>query len=149
MKLAKALKEKNRLIGLINHYKTIISRENVKTTDNKPKVNLDDIWAELDTTVSKLIKIKSAIFKANSVIYDKILLLGELKEKIKFISTLNTTNGVTRLNDYSINGNIQTIEYVAHLTQEEVDRLTIEIQNKISNIQDDIDMHNAITEIVI
>ena len=65
MKLAKALKEKNRLVGEVKRLKDLIARENSRNVKSTSKVDCKQLWEDLDNATSLLIKIKTAIFKAN------------------------------------------------------------------------------------
>ena len=72
MKLAKALKEKNRLVGEIVRLKSIIERENSRIEKSTSKVDRDDLWERLALATESLIGIKAAIFTANAKVYDKL-----------------------------------------------------------------------------
>lgn len=141
MKLAKALKEKNRLVGEINRIKVLICRENSRNVKSSSKTDVGDLFSQLDSTIKSLIAIKTAIFKANVGIYDKIVTLGELKTKIAWISEIPTRNEIEEQPSY--NGTIMTKEYKAYMTQEDVDKQIAEIQIQIGKIQDEVDEYNA------
>ena len=142
MKLAKALKEKNRLVGEINRIKNIICRENSRNVKSSSKVDRNALWNELAHTTGRLIAIKAAIFKANAGIYEKIVMMAELKSKIGWISSLNTTNGVIEQPNYRGEGVISDT-FDAFIKQEDVDQMISEIQNEIAALQDEIDEYNA------
>jgi hypothetical protein len=146
MKLAKALKEKNRLVGEIVRIKSIIERDNSRNVKSPAKTDCATLWVELNDTVQKLTNIKTAIFKANIGIYSKIVTMGELKAKAQWIKTLNTKDGAEEVSNYR-NDSTKTEHYVAHVKQEDVDRLTIEIQAQIVELQDELDEYNATVNI--
>jgi hypothetical protein len=146
MKLAKALKEKNRLGGEVKRLKDLIQRENSKNVKSTSKVDCAKLWADLEETVRKLINIKTAIFKANAGIYNKITTIGEYKSKVEWIKSLNTKDGVEDVPNYR-GESTKTEQYVAFVKQEEVDQMIVNIQESIAMLQDDLDAYNATTEI--
>jgi hypothetical protein len=146
MKLAKALKEKNRLGGEVKRLKDLIQRENSKNIKSTSKVDCDKLWKDLESTTDQLIKIKTAIFKANAGIYGKITTIGELKSKVEWIKSLNTKDGVEDVPNYR-GESTKTEQYVAFVKQSDVDEMIVNIQESITSLQDDLDAYNATTEI--
>ena len=142
MKLAKALKEKNRLVGEIKRLKALIQRENSRNVKSTSKVDCKQLWMDLDNATDLLIKIKTAIFKANVGIYSKIVMMGELKSKVEWIKTLDTKDGVEEVSNYR-SDTIKTEQFVAYVKQEGVDSFVVSLQNSIASLQDDLDEYNA------
>lgn len=141
MKLAKALKEKNRLAGEINRLRTLIDRENSRNVKSSSKVDVSKLWDEMITATDRLIALKTAIFKANAGIYEKIVRMAELKGKASWITTIPTNNEKTEENYGS--GNIIVTEFKAWLTREDIDKMTKTLQDEISKLQDELDEYNA------
>jgi len=141
MKLAKALKEKNRLVGEVNRLKGLIQRENSRDVKSTSKVDVALLWDALTNATTNLIAIKTAIFKANIGIYDKIVRMGELKAKAEWIKTLDTRDGIVEDNAHY--GNPIVREYKAYLNTEAIDDLTVQLQEEIVVLQDEIDEYNA------
>ena len=142
MKLAKALKEKNRLVGEVTRIKSLIERSNSRNVKSSTKTDCAALWFDFEETVRKLVNIKTAIFKANIGIYSKIVTMGELKTKAQWIKTLNTKDGAEEISNFRSEVT-KTEHFVAHIKQEDVDRLTVEIQATIVALQDEIDEYNA------
>jgi hypothetical protein len=92
MKLAAALKEKNRLIGYINSQKEILARENSRYVKSTSKVNQEEIWKNINSGIASLVKIKTSIFLANSGIYKSVVEIGEKKSLISWLKSLTTTD---------------------------------------------------------
>jgi hypothetical protein len=145
MKLAKALKEKNRLAGEIARLKTLIQRENSRNTKSTSKIDVGQLWIELDAATEKLIALKTEIFKANAGIYDRIVRMAELKGKALWLTGLNTRNETVE-QPYGV-GTILTTEFKAHFKQEDIDRMTKELQDGIAKLQDELDEYNATVNI--
>lgn len=140
MKLAKALKEKNRLAGEINRLKTLIQRENSRNVKSSSKVDCAKLWEEMVIATDRLIAIKTAIFKANEYIYYKIVRMAELKGRAAWINTIPTNNEKTQT---PYGTHIIETEMKAWKTREDIDAMTVELQNEIAKLQDDLDEYNA------
>ena len=159
MKLAKALKEKNRIAGEINRLKTLISRENSRDVKSSSTVDVASLWINLLNTTEKLIKVKTEIFKANVGIYDKIVRMAELKGRSSWLFTINTNNEKIEnpygtnimVTEYkacmALNQNVNILDLVRQFKLEDVDRMTKDLQDEIAKLQDEIDEYNATVSI--
>jgi len=145
MKLAKALKEKNRLVGEINRLKNLIERENSRDVRSTSKVDCGKLWPEMISATEKLINLKSKIFKANIGIYEKIVRMGELKLQLSWLESVNTRDYKTETPDR--NGVVIVTEVKAWMNQEKADAKKLDLQNEISLLQDQIDEYNATVEV--
>lgn len=148
MKLAKALKEKNRLVGDIKRLQAILQRENSRLSTSTSKVDLAEVVQSLADQTEKLIKLKSAIFAANVGIYKKILRMGELKAHIAFLASLDTRDGEFFGNPYGSGTSLPETRKAYYKT-EDIDGVTLDFQNKIAQLQDEIDEYNGITDVAI
>lgn len=140
MKLAKALKEKNRLAGEINRLRQLIARENSRNVKSSSTVDVSKLWNEMIETTEKLISLKAAIFKQNTGIYSKIVRMAELKGRAAWVVGLNTNNEKT---EQLYGERIIVTEFKAFKTREEVDNITKELQDEIAKLQDELDEYNA------
>ena len=61
MKLAKALKVKNRLVGELNQLKVELQRENSRRSDNPSKIDCKSLYDAIIIKRDSLISLKSAI----------------------------------------------------------------------------------------
>ena len=143
MKLAKALKVKNRTIGEINRLKAILQRENSRKTTDRVTIDIEVLKDELEKNITLLIKIKTAITHANIGIYSAICEMDELKSVKDFYSNLNTTEGEVRERFHTD----ETASYVAHIKRDDVDRMTKEMQVQIDALQDRIDEYNSSVDV--
>lgn len=144
MKLAKALKEKNRLVGEINRLKSLIQRENSRNVKSTSTVDVGAIWKQMEEATEKLIALKTAIFKANAGIYSKIVRMAELKDLSIWITHLNTNNEKSE----QIYGERTIVtEFMAYKTREDVDNMTKDLQDQIAKLQDELDEYNATVQI--
>ena len=147
MKLAKALKEKNRLVGEVRRLKDLIQRENSRIATSTSKIDCNKLWIDLDDAINKLVNIKTAIFNANSGIYGKIARMGELKSKADWIKTISTLDGPEELPTFRAEP-IKT-EHRAFKKQEDIDNMTVAIQNEIAKLQDELDEYNATVNVAV
>lgn len=155
--LSHALKHKNRLAGEVARLREIVQRENSRKDTQTIRA---DVRAAFDENVNRsreLAAFKGAIAAANAGItgadlgiYGKLNLQAELRGLIAFIKALNTREGevVEQVGFLSRDEAIRTV-FIAVITRDEVDRLTVAFQNEIERLQDEIDEFNATTRILI
>ena len=149
--LARALKEKNRIVGEINSLKGIFSRENsrIEKLDGTKQIDRAELWDKILKRTDDLIALKAKIATANVVIYPLIERMSELKSRITYVQTLNTTEGIEEPNPYQLQRNPNTPNKVitAHFNTEKQDDLVANLQKEIGELQDKIDEYNATNRI--
>ena len=141
MKLAKALKQKNKIAGEVAQLKDLLTKQNVRSTKQKFDYVNTDVLAQLRGKIGELVKVKAAIASANVEVYEKIFRLAELKGLVTTLTALDVRNGVF----YERGGYGEqpvAIEYIAQLTKVEVDKLIAELQAEIQSLQDELDEFN-------
>jgi hypothetical protein len=92
--------------------------------------------------VSQIVALKTAIHKANVNIYEKIFRLSELKSVISNLKSLNIQNGKITERYSGV-----THDYTSFLTLVARDKAIEQLENEIEKIQDELETHNAITQI--
>ena len=152
MKISKALKVKNRLVGEVARLRSILTRENSRREDSSSTVDMVATYAVLETTLSKLIALKSAIAKANIGVYPLLAEMEEAKSSIAYYKALPIRVGeeIESLNVWNKEtGDISKISHTwsAYINQEQVDAKTKELQTQIEALQDQIDEYNATTSV--
>jgi pyridoxine 5'-phosphate synthase PdxJ len=140
--LAKALKNKNRLVGEIKKVQAIIVRENSREITSNSKVDVKEQANKMNELIDTLIDLKSKITVANIGIYPKIAEMSECKSLMEYYATLDTKDGKYALRGY---GETQEIIYEAAFKQTDVDTIRDAMQKRINNLQDEIDDYNATT----
>ena len=144
--LARALKEKNRIVGEINALKSIFSRENSRVeTEGKAQRSRQEIWDNITKRTEDLIALKAKISTANVDIYPLIEKMSELKGRVTYVQGLNTLEGVEEPNQYQLarNPNAKAKTISAHFNITTVDQLVAALQKEIGDLQDKIDEFNA------
>lgn len=146
MKLFQALKLKNRLVGEVQRLQEILQRENARRSDSVSTIDRERMFASLVETQLKLSNVKSAIAIANVNIYGKINLISEYKSFINFLKSLT----IRETQEVLFVGRDQeklVYNWDSFITTEKRDEHIVNIQNLISNLQDEIDNYNAVTDV--
>ena len=144
--LARALKEKNRIVGEINSLKGIFSRENSRVENlEKTQTNRQELWDKILKRTDDLIALKAKIATANIHIYPFIEKMSELKSRVTYIQSLNQVEGVQEPDHYQLarNSNTKSKIISAHFNTEKVDILVADLQKEIGDLQDKVDEFNA------
>ena len=145
MTIKQALKEKNKLTKQINSLVVRIQKYNsmeegsVRTYD--PGQDMDN----LTKTVSDLVTLKNQIHMANQKVYSKIFRLSEYKGLVKYLRSIDCTEGKT--NESRRFGESATIIKTTVFNQVEMDNLITYYESEIEKIQEELDVHNATAHI--
>ena len=140
MKLAKALKQKNKLAGEVAQLKELLTQQNSRSTKQKFDYNNQEVLTNLRAKIDELVATKAAIGAANAEVYPKIFRLAELKGLVTVLKGISTKEGV-----YAESlGYAQSVEveYVAQIKKAEADRLVEELEKEIQELQDALDEFN-------
>lgn len=138
LSLSKALKVKNRLAGRLAKVNLTIATYNCTVDGRKDEVNVKELDTQRTALVTALVDLKTSIYEANKGIYRAIILIGEKKGEIDFLSGLNTKHG-TEPHGYQGNN----VTYVSVIQKAEVDRRVKQLEKDIDDLQDQIDKYNA------
>ena len=144
MKLAKALKLKNKKL---KEYKSTLMKvihHNSYDVDNKPIYDSTNLYNEAVELLKDYLELKTAIHTCSEPIRFKIFQLGELKSLLNTLNGLDTKSGVHKEGYREVT--LRT--YEASITEEEKNDKVKTIENSIELIQDEIDTFNATTELV-
>ena len=148
--LARALKLKNKLAGEIKDLKNKMMSKNVvlvgKNTNLEivtNKYNVHDMYKEIKDKKSKLVNLKIIINDANREIIHKIFSISELKDTLKFISSLDTREGLVSRGYVDS----EPQEYFSQIDDNERDKIKKELETQIDVIQEEIDQYNHNTVI--
>ena len=144
MKLAKALKLKNKKLKEYKATLMKVVQNNSYDIDNKPIYNSSELLEEAKELMADYLKLKTAIHTTSEAIRFHIFELGELKSLMNTINGLDTKSGVHKEGYREVT--LRT--YEASITEEEKDAKVKAIEDRIETLQDMIDTFNAITELV-
>lgn len=140
MKLAKALKQKNKLAGEVAQLKELLAQQNSRSTKQKFDYDNHEVLGQLRAKIDELIATKAAIGVANAEIYPKIFRLAELKGLVTALKGLSTREGVYA-ESLGYSQSVE-VEYVAQIKKAEVDSLAQELEKEIQELQDALDEFN-------
>lgn len=140
MKLAKALKLKNRLAGEVGELKKRLASQNVRPKGQPFDYDNQQVLGELKAKIGELVSVKAAIARANAGIYDRIFRVAELRGLAVTLAGIESKQGsFLESNGYSPATETQ---YLAQLNKVALDREQAAVTAEIEAIQDELDEFN-------
>lgn len=146
MKLYKALKLRNKLVGEISQLKLKIQEKNSYMIGslNPEKYNVPKQYEELLSKIDQLTGLKFAINEANRDIQSQIYVISEYKALIAFWNTVPVTEGLHEVGRF---GSDALREHVCQIDEETRNKYVADFQKRVDAIQEEIDTYNYTTEI--
>lgn len=144
--LTKALKRKKKLLAEIAKYFERFSNNNSHEVSTKTNYDAKENYELWLAKTQELINLKTAIQIANAPIYPKIFEMAEHKAMIDKLRYVNTKSGQHKIPG-GYNQPNETVEYNAFLDVVSKDKLVEELEDKIENLQAEIEAFNAVTNI--
>jgi hypothetical protein len=144
MNIKQALKEKNKLAKKVTDLMDRTNRNNsmdegaVRSYDPKESLN------QALQMVDDLVNLKTKMHMANAEVYDKIFRMSEYKSLVKYLKTLNCSQGTIVTSRY---GDSTARQMTTVITEVERDALVEKYETLIDNLQTELDTHNATTQI--
>jgi len=144
MNIKQALKEKNKLAKKVTDLMDRTNRNNsmdegaVRSYDPKESLN------QALQMVDDLVNLKTKMHMANAEVYDKIFRMSEYKSLVKYLKTLNCSQGTIVTSRY---GDSTTRQMTTVISEVERDSLVEKYETLIDNLQTELDTHNATTHI--
>jgi len=144
MNIKQALKEKNKLAKKVTDLMDRTNRNNsmdegaVRSYD--PKESLEQALQMVDD----LVNLKTKMHMANAEVYDKIFRMSEYKSLVKYLKTLNCSQGTMVTSRY---GDTTSRQMTTVITEVERDALVEKYETLIDTLQTELDTHNATTHI--
>lgn len=142
MNVKQALKVKNKLVTDLKANFEILKKYNSIEEGNPRRYSMEETLDKITTLSNELVELKAQIHRANAPVYDKIFALAELKGLVKELKKVPTDEGK------------QTERYGSVVSVKEVELNIVDIQNKvdiltvkIEELQNELDIHNANTNI--
>lgn len=142
MKIAKALKQKNKLVAELKQLRDRLEEYNAVIKGNPRPYDMATLQRDTYAKMQELVRLKTQIAQANNNVYDKIFELSELKGLVQFYKRLTIKDGI--ISDRYGEG---TLQYEAVLKPNERDALVAELEVRIELLQDELDEFNTITEL--
>ena len=143
MNVAQALKKKARLVKEITDKWNIIHKHNSIIVGNPRKYNIREELENVERLMLELVELKEKIHKANQPVYHKIFRMSELKSQLKHLNSMNTTEGAEK-DRYSTGTPTQYEVDIDEIFKNALIKLA---NDEIDLLQDELDYHNATTQI--
>jgi hypothetical protein len=145
MTVKQALKLKNKLVKEITEeIQKAHSYNSVEVGTSRPYSSRESLQRVSQLT-KELVELKTKIHQANSPVYDMIFRLSELKSLVSKIKSLNCTEG-TSTDYYSRRSENQPV-MTSEISIIERDSMVKIMEDEIESIQEELDTHNALTQI--
>jgi hypothetical protein len=145
MTVKQALKEKNKMTKQINGLVVRLQKYNSIEEGSVRTYNPREDMDQLVKLISDLVDLKTRIHKANVSVYDKIFRLSELKGMVKYLRSIDCSEG--KITESRRFGDSTPIIKTTVYDQLEMDNIILYYENEIEEIQELLDGHNATTEI--
>ena len=143
MKVYKALKLKNLLVGEIFELITKI-RDNNSLIKGNPKIyDINELYDELLKKQVKLINIKVALQITNSPVYKKIFRLSELKSLIIHLKDIPANEG----KHTGLYSRDEIVKYECTWNNKQIDGKISSFKKEISKLQDELEQFNFTTDL--
>ena len=142
MNVKQALKQKNKLVTDLKAQYQILQKFNSIEEGNPRRYIMVDVLAKIESLSNELVELKARIHRVNQPVYNQIFLLAELKGRIKELKKVPTDEG-KQTERY---GSVQSIKEV-QLNIVDIENVVGELQDRIEELQNELDIHNANTNI--
>ena len=144
MNIKHALKQKNKLIKEITEKTKLMQEYNSIELGNERPYSVNSLYYEVIDASLELSKLKAKIHRANGPVLEDIFLMAEMKSTIQALKKVDCTSGKSNRDRYSSTEIILMVE----MSIVEKNNKIKELEEKIEEIQDRLDIFNANTEIV-
>lgn len=142
MNIKQGLKRKQKLLGLISEELKKVQTYNSIIAGNDRPYDVNEALNNYRNYTNELIKLKTAIHKANVPVFDNIFRLSELKSQIKSIRTISCESGKTTHPYKDIVTEKESIISIA-----DKDTLIKNLEEQIEKLQEELDEFNYKTNI--
>ena len=142
MNVKQALKVKNKLVTEMKASYAILQKYNSIEEGNPRRYSMTNTLEKIKTLQAELVDLKTKIHKANQPVYDKIFALAELKGMIKELKKVSTEEG--KVNERY--GSVVSVKEV-ELNVTDIDTAVSILESQIEQLQNELDVHNATTQI--
>ena len=142
MNVKQALKQKNKLVTDLKTQYQILQKYNSIEEGNTRRYSMTNALAKIKTLQTELVGLKTQIHRANAPVYDKIFALAELKGLVKELKKVPTDEG-KQTERYGSVASIKEVE----LNIVDIEKIVADLQIKIEEYQNELDIHNANTQI--
>jgi hypothetical protein len=148
--ISKALNLKNKLAGRLSHVANLIASHNSHVEGTKQNFNVTELLKEYTDKSNKIAAVKAAIAKGNadSGVFPLIYEMAELKSRITHLRSIAVREGIE---EYSggYNQPNKTRNWVVAFDQAAIEKMVLEAEDRIEELQDKITYLNQMTKVSI
>lgn len=144
MTIKQALKQKNKLIKSISENTKLMQQYNSVEVGNKRPYSTKTLYDKISFDMSELATLKSKIHIANTPVLSKIFEMSELKSLVSSIKKMDCTEGKSNRDRYRLESEVVLTSEISLVERNEMVK---ELEDKIEQIQDELDVFNATTTI--
>lgn len=146
MTIKQALKYKNKLAQKVNDaFNKVYSYNSYEAGEMRP-YDVEEALTNYFTLSNELIDLKDKIHQANRPVYNKIFELSELKSQASKLKGLDCQEGKIQDRFSRMSGEAPIIKH-AVINVVRRDSMVANIEERIEQLQEDLDVHNATTTI--
>jgi hypothetical protein len=142
MNVSQALKQKNKLIVELKKQYQIAQKFNSQEEGNVRRYSVQNALDKAVELTIELTDLKTKIHLANAPVYDKIFRMAELKNRIKELRKIPTDEGKVEARFSSV-ASVKEVE----INIAQLDEMVQTLEARIDEIQAELDVHNATTQI--
>ena len=144
MTIKQALKQKNKLIKTIGENTKLMQEYNSVEVGNERPYSSVELLAQISEYTKELVKLKTKIHIANTPVLEDIFLMSELKSMAQSLKKMDCTEGKSNRDRYRLESESVKTSEISLVKRNEVIK---EMEARIEEIQDRLDVFNATTEI--
>jgi len=144
MNIKQALKQKNKLIKEISENTKLMQQYNSIEEGNERPYNIGELFFNVVDASKELSELKAKIHRANGPVLEDIFLMAEMKSLIQALKKTDCTSGKSNRDRY---GSAEIVLSVEMNVVERNNKIK-QLENRIEEIQDKLDVFNTNTEIV-
>jgi hypothetical protein len=144
MTIKQALKQKNKLIKEITENTRLMQQYNSVELGNKRPYSPSELYDKISFDMSELATLKAKIHIANTPVLNKIFEMSELKSLVSSLKKMDCTEGKSNRDRYRLESEVVLTSEISLVERNERVKY---LEEKIEEIQDELDVFNATTTI--
>ena len=144
MTIKQALKQKNKLIKQIGENTKLMQEYNSIEVGNERPYSSIILLAQITEGTKELANLKSKIHIANTPVLEDIFLMSELKSMAQSLKKMDCTEGKSNRDRYRLESESVKTSEISLVRRNETIK---ELETRIEEIQDRLDIFNATTQI--
>ena len=145
MKIAKALKKKNKLVRELGVFLTKAQQNNSIIEGKERSYDPQLMNNRANDKLNELVELKTEISLANQSVQNKIYKLSELKSFVGAIKGISTDEGP--IESSWVRRDDKVVNYTVKINTLKKDQMIQDIENEIEQIQEELDIHNHTVDI--